>query len=74
MAARRQHNEKDWDPQYKQANSAKKKKKVLSVTMIYIQELTFFPEIYQTIPPKRTHTKKNCKTRFNYGFSKIYSD
>lgn len=50
------------------------KKKVLSVTMIYIQELTFFPEIYQTIPPKRTHTKKNCKTRFNYGFSKIYSD
>lgn len=26
--------------------------------MIYIQELTFFPEIYQTIPPKRTHTPR----------------
>lgn len=63
MAERRQHNEKDWDPQYKQFNSAKKKTKnkhtqVLSVTMIYIQELTFFPEIYQTITPKRPYTPR----------------
>lgn len=64
---------KKWNPQYQKPLTA------LKNTFFSFYDLTFSPEIYQTIPSKHTHTEKNCNLHakqclFIVSFKKIYWD
>lgn len=62
---------KKWNPQYQKPLTA------LKNTFFSFYDLTFSPEIYQTIPSKHTHREKlqsSCKTMLIVSFKKIYWD